>query len=98
MALQAYYANGAPAGWYQTHISAYATAHPWEDFAETFAHYLHIVDTVEMAGAFGIRARPRTGDEALTLPPVTFDPYLEPDMAVIIDNWVPLASLLNNLN
>ncbi|MBJ3786965.1 zinc-binding metallopeptidase family protein [Devosia sediminis] len=97
-ALKAYYANGAPLGWMDTHISAYATAHPWEDFAESFAHLLHIIDTVEMAAAFGIRARPRTGDEALTLPPVTFDPYLEPDMATIIDNWIPLASLLNNLN
>lgn len=97
-ALAAYYANGAPFGWQQTHISAYATAHPWEDFAETFAHLLHIIDTVEMAAAFGIRSRPRTSSGTLDLPPVTFDPYLEPDIAVIIDNWVPLASLLNNLN
>ncbi|MGB3338267.1 MAG: putative zinc-binding peptidase [Devosia sp.] len=93
-----YYANGAPAGWYHTHITAYATAHPWEDFAETFAHYLHITDTVEMAAAFGVRARPRTQDEHLVLPHVGFDPYMAPDMAAIIDNWVPLASLLNNLN
>ena len=41
MALQAHYALGAPSDWPQTHISAYATAHPWEDFAETWAHYLH---------------------------------------------------------
>lgn len=97
-ALKNYYANGAPLGWPQTHISAYATAHPWEDFAETFAHYLHIVDTVEMAAAFGVRARPRTGDESLALPPVRFDPYMAPDMGEIVDNWVPLALLLNNLN
>jgi hypothetical protein len=97
-ALQAHYANGAPPGWFQTHISAYATAHPWEDFAETFAHYLHIIDTVEMADAFAVRARPRTGDENLALPPVTFDSYLEPDMATIIEHWVPLTLLLNNLN
>ncbi len=97
-ALQAHYANGAPPGWFHTHISAYATAHPWEDFAETFAHFLHIIDTVEMADAFGVRARPRTGDETLALPPVTFDPYLEPDMAAIIEHWIPLTLLLNNLN
>ena len=94
-ALQAYYANGAPAGWPQTHISAYATAHPWEDFAETFAHYLHIVDTVEMAAAFGVRARPRDANLAVH---VDFDPYLEPDIQHIVDNWIPLASMLNNLN
>ena len=97
-ALKAYYANGAPIGWYNTHISAYATAHPWEDFAESFAHYLHIVDTVEMAAFYGIRARPRTGDENLAIPPVTFDPYMNPEMADIVDNWIPLASMLNNLN
>lgn len=97
-ALKIYYANGAPAGWFHTHISAYATAHPWEDFAETFAHYLHITDTVEMAAAFGVRARPRTQDENLAIPQVTFDPYMAPDMEAIVDNWIPLASLMNNLN
>lgn len=97
-ALEAHYANGAPSGWMATHISAYATSHPWEDFAESFAHLLHIIDTVEMAAAFGIRARPRTADDGLAMPPVTFDPYLEPDIAVIVEHWVPLVSLLNNLN
>lgn len=97
MALQAYYANGAPAGWPQTHISAYATAHPWEDFAETFAHYLHITDTVEMASAFGVRARPRTEDTNLAVR-VDFDPYAAANVQTIVDNWVPLASMLNNLN
>ncbi len=96
--LQAYYANGAPLGWYRTHISAYATAHPWEDFAESFAHHLHITDTVEMAASFGLRARPSTGDANLVVPAVTFDPYMEPDMAAIIGHWIPLSSLINNLN
>lgn len=97
-ALQHYYANGAPMGWEQHFISAYATAHPWEDFAETFAHYLHITDTVETAAAYGLRARPKTMDENLVVAPVTFDPYMEPDFAIAIDHWIPLASLLNNLN
>jgi hypothetical protein len=97
LALQTYYASGALAGWPQTHISAYATAHPWEDFAETFAHYLHIIDTVEMASAFGVRARPGTDDASLAVQ-VDFDPYGQPNLQVIIDHWVPLASMLNNLN
>ncbi|HTO28770.1 MAG TPA: putative zinc-binding metallopeptidase, partial [Devosia sp.] len=96
-ALQSYYAGGAPIGWPRTHISAYATAHPWEDFAETFAHYLHITDTVEMAAAFGVRARPRTEDASLAVH-VDFDPYGQDSVQTIIDNWVPLASMLNNLN
>ena len=58
-ALQNYYANGAPPNWQENFISAYATSHPWEDFAETWAHYLHIVDTLEMARAFGLYVHPR---------------------------------------
>jgi hypothetical protein len=96
-AIQTYYANGAPQGWPQSHISAYATAHPWEDFAETFAHYLHITDTVEMASAFGVRARPGPQNPTLALQ-VDFDPYAQPDVQTIVDNWIPLASMLNNLN
>jgi hypothetical protein len=52
-ALKAHYANGAPPDWQHNFVTPYATADPWEDFAETWAHYLHIVDTLEMAGAFG---------------------------------------------
>jgi hypothetical protein len=96
-ALQNYYANGAPLGWPQTHISAYATAHAWEDFAETWAHYLHIIDTVEMAAAFGVRARPKTEDKSLEVE-VDFNPYVQQEFSSIADNWVPLALLLNNLN
>lgn len=96
-ALQNHYANGAPAGWPERFISAYATSHPWEDFAETFAHYLHIVDTAEVAAAFGLRARPATGDKDLALK-VIGDPYEASNIEEIVDAWVPLALLLNNLN
>ena len=57
-ALQRHYAEGAPPDWQQHFVSAYATTHPWEDFAETWAHYLHIVDTLEMASEFGMEVRP----------------------------------------
>ena len=61
-ALKTHYANGAPAEWQSAFVSAYATAHPWEDFAETWAHYLHIIDTLEMAGAFGLTLHPQLPD------------------------------------
>ena len=51
-----------------------------------------------MAAAFGIGASTRTGDAGLDMAPAELDPYREPDMVRIIDNWVPLASLINNLN
>jgi len=58
-ALQRHYAEGAPPDWQQNYVSSYATMHPWEDFAETWAHYLHIVDTLEMASEFGMEVRPK---------------------------------------
>jgi hypothetical protein len=57
-ALKRYHATGAPSDWQQHYVSAYATTHPWEDFAETWAHYLHIVDTLEMAAEFGLEIHP----------------------------------------
>ena len=53
-ALEVHYESGAPANWEQTYVSAYATSHPWEDFAETWAHAFHMVDGLETAEAYGI--------------------------------------------
>jgi hypothetical protein len=97
-ALQHYYANGAPTDWQARFISGYATSHPWEDFAETWAHYLHLVDTTEMASAFGVHMRPPLDLTGELTARIDFDPYLNADLSALIDNWVPLASLINNLN
>ena len=97
-ALQAYYEHGAPPDWQATHISAYATAHPWEDWAETWAHYLHIVDTTEMAAAFGVRLNPRVDVAGDLTTSIDFDPYRLDTIEELIDHWVPLSSLINNLN
>ena len=61
--LQNHYANGPPPDWPTHFVTAYASAHPWEDFAETWAHYLHIVDTLETASAFGVRIAPAVDRE-----------------------------------
>ena len=97
-ALQRHYDNGAPADWQATHISAYATSHPWEDWAETWAHYLHIVDTTEMASAFGVRLNPRIDVSGDLRTQIDFDPYRPAAVEDLIEHWVPLASLINNLN
>jgi len=97
-ALQAYYANGAPSNWQDNFISAYATSHPWEDFAETWAHYLHIVDTLEMARAFGMYVHPRLARPGELDAQVDFDPYTVSDPWALIDAWVPLSNALNSLN
>lgn len=62
-ALKAYYERGAPADWRERYVSAYATMHPWEDFAETFATYLDMVSVLDTASHFGFtRTPPRFGD------------------------------------
>jgi hypothetical protein len=99
MALQAHYQNGAPPDWQEHYVSQYASTHPWEDWAETWAHYLHIVDTLEMASAFGIRVKPRlVRDETLTTD-INLDPYrADASMEEIIDAWLPLTFAMNSLN
>jgi hypothetical protein len=44
------------------HISVYASSHPWEDWAETFAHYLHMRDVLETAEEFGLAPRSVSSD------------------------------------
>ncbi len=97
-ALQQHYQAGPSPDWAERHVSAYAAAHPWEDWAETWAHYLHIVDTMETATAFGLAVRPKvvTSDDLAAVPLI--DPYVEPAFSVILDDWLPLTYALNCLN
>jgi len=97
-ALKTHHANGAPMDWQAGHVSAYASCHPWEDWAETWAHYLHMVDTLETAAHFGIRIQPRTGMLPPTHPPVDFDPYTHADFGTLMEHWLPLTHAMNSLN
>jgi hypothetical protein len=97
-ALQKHYAEGAPAGWQENFISSYATTHPWEDFAETWAHYLHIIDTLEMAAAFGLRVEPKITTSEDFVAELDFDPHQAGDIDTLISAWLPLTFALNNLN
>ena len=54
----------------------YASMHPWEDFAESWAYYFHMVDTLETANAFGLRVRPKFGKGADLATSVDFDPHV----------------------
>lgn len=97
-ALKRHYANGAPADWEEHYVSSYASAHAWEDFAETWAHYLHIVDTLETARSFGISIAPRRDRSGDLSAEVDFDPYRTNDIADLIDSWVAVSVMLNELN
>jgi hypothetical protein len=97
-ALQQHYKDGPPPDWQKSYVSSYATTHPWEDFAETWAHYLHIIDTMEMAHAFGVRVRPRRGDTRWLEANIEVNPYEGVPIERIIDNWLPLTFALNSIN
>jgi hypothetical protein len=97
-AIDRHYAEGPPAAWAQEHVSAYATMHPWEDWAETFSHYLHIRATTATAAAFGMLVTgPRETDSPdLMAAPATID--ADDPFSEIIGNWLPLTYALNAVN
>lgn len=82
-AMQTYYDRGPSEDWPSQHISAYASAHPWEDWAETWAHYLHMQDTLETASSLGLL-------EHSTEPAQDFDQQ--------VNTWMQVAVTLNELN
>ncbi|WP_197381278.1 zinc-binding metallopeptidase family protein [Mycolicibacterium mengxianglii] len=88
-ALDRHYSQGAPAGWEKNFVSSYATMHPAEDWAETFAHYLHIRDTLDTSAAFSFAPAGATLERRV-LGPSGFDN--------IIEMWLPLAWGLNMVN
>lgn len=102
-AMDRHYKQGPPDGWQEQHVSAYATMHPWEDWAETFAHYLHIRDTVQTAVAYGLRTE---GPQVPTSDPVPThsEPeeahveFEEGDFDQLLDAWIPLTFVLNAIN
>jgi hypothetical protein len=95
-----HYGDGAPAGspdWEASYISSYATMHPWEDWAETFAHYLHIRDTLQTAASYGLMiAGPDEVPADLTAEPETVDQ--SDTFADILAEWLPLTFALNAVN
>jgi hypothetical protein len=97
-ALTKYYAEGPPGDWRESFVSAYASAHPWEDFAETWAHFLHIVDTLEMAGSFGLRVDPVVTEDAAYTAEIDFDPHTSVSIDRLVRRWLPIAGAVNSIN
>jgi hypothetical protein len=83
--------------WADEHVSAYATMHPWEDWAETWAHYLHMVDTLETARSYGLALRPSPIGGATSEPVAARRVHFD-DFGDLIAAWVPLTVALNSLN
>lgn len=99
IALQNHYNQGAPADWNLNFISSYASSHPWEDWAETWAHYLHIMDTLETADSFGMTVAPRLADKDSHLKAIiNVSPYEQQDFQHLLDMWLPLTFAMNSMN
>ena len=92
-----HYEQGPPADWVARFVSAYASMHPWEDWAETFAHYLHMVDTLETARMYGLAIAPRAVSGA-PIPSVATRRLHFDDFDDLITAWFPLTNALNSLN
>jgi hypothetical protein len=100
-ALDQHYQNGPPTDWEDRYVSQYATMHPWEDWAETFAHYLHIRDALQTAASFGLQvngpdidAPERTGElAAVPTEPSDADSILD-----LVADWLALSYALNAMS
>jgi hypothetical protein len=97
-ALQRHYTDGPPADWTSRFVSAYASAHVWEDWAETWAHYLHMTDSVDTAAACGVSIRPsRRNEPSMTPLPADAATPATP-FERMMAAWYSLTYVLNNLN
>lgn len=97
-ALENYYASTPAPNWQNQYISIYASAHPWEDWAETWAHYMHVMDTLETAYSFGVALNTSQQNKNGINTAITTDPYAVSDFKILFNMWVPLTFAVNNLN
>ena len=97
-ALKRHYDQGPPADWQDRYVSAYAGTHPWEDWAETWAHYLHMTDALETAAASGLWLRPQRPDEPAFRPAADLGNGRPASFDRLMENWFPLTYVVNNLN
>ena len=98
-ALKRNYEQGPPAGWADAFISTYASTHPWEDWAETWAHYLHMADSLGTAIGFGLDAEDVEG----RMKPFAREDLYAPDdpgaarFLALVNSWIELIMVLNEL-
>jgi hypothetical protein len=97
-ALQRHYEFGAPEDWADSFISEYATMHPWEDFAETFAHYLHITGTLATAAAAGVVLDSDRVDGVIVHDVVPALDYSQLGLDRALSDWRWLSMMFNRVN
>jgi hypothetical protein len=97
-ALQRHYQGDAPANWQHDFISEYATAHPWEDFAETWAHYLHITGTLATIADSGLVVEADRVKWDLSYNVDARESYADGTIEDIMADWLVLSGVLNRVN
>jgi hypothetical protein len=99
-ALKAHYEEGPPPDWRRRFVSSYASTHPWEDWAETWAHYLHIRDTLDTAVSFGIQACAEDLEEQ----PFDRDDLWNPEdpggeeFLGLLHSWIDITGVMNEMS
>lgn len=104
-ALKAHYARGTLPGWEEQYITPYAASHPWEDWAETWAHYLQIVDGLETCESLGIQVQHLAlplmmlPGEAGTLPAgLPQNGVADGEFLALLQRWMCLSTVLNEIS
>lgn len=97
-ALARHYGEGAPADWQTKYLSNYASSHPWEDWAETWSHYIHMVDALDTAEAEGMEPRAAGIRLGAAWPFKPSDVYRNVTFNNLMERWIPLSVALNNLS
>lgn len=95
-AMSDYYLNGEPMNWQDCYISAYASSHPWEDWAETWAHYLHLVDTLETAHDFGLVGKLNVDERSYGQAYDAYDSSVDFDQ--LLEDWQRLTVAMNSIS
>ena len=103
--LIAHYQRGATTGWEQNFITGYAASHPWEDWAETWAHYLQIMDGLETCESMGIQVKHLAlpllmlPGEAGTLPAMLpQNGIADGEFLAWLQRWMCLSTVLNEIS
>ncbi len=97
-ALERHHAGGTPANWQTQFVSAYASSHPWEDWAETWAHYLHMTEAIDTADSAGMEPRAAGLNFGALWPFKRYDIYREETFQSLKDRWIPLTIAMNRIS
>ena len=98
--LQNHYATGPAKDWWLNFVSSYGASHPWEDWAETWAHYLHMCDTLDTATSFGLTVNAQLLEFTPFTPDALYDANNETasDFLTFLNEWTGLTVLLNEMS